>query len=391
LATITDRKNAVSSAGNSSLIDHFDADIASAQDYYPFGMQMPGRTYSSGSYRYGFNGKEQDPEVKGSGAQYDYGFRIYDPRIGKFLSIDPLFKEYAQLTPYQFASNTPIFAIDRDGKEFEPYWASTKTHDILDYERELYKKDPQHAAQIIFHNKVNAFLFVGGALTAGFGASLFATAGTTATLTNITAGAVTSYATYSVAAANVGAFVIELLNPDPNGTPGLEFAQGDEVARGLKLLFKQNAAPLILPLEKFIVNTTKLDYLFGKLEYQNLKGIELDVYAKNVGRTVESLIHNQDRAASMAKVFEYWGIKDNNEGFSRLTELFNMGLNGKVISSKINEFGTTITKELSLVFTAGKKKGQDAGSIQISYFYQGSNMNLTPEISSVIPKSATTP
>jgi len=30
------------------------------------------------------NGKEQDPEVKGTGNQYDYGFRIYDPRVGKF-------------------------------------------------------------------------------------------------------------------------------------------------------------------------------------------------------------------------------------------------------------------------------------------------------------------
>jgi RHS repeat-associated protein len=41
------------------------------------------------SYRYGFNGKEKYDEVKVSaGTQYDYGFRIYDPRIGKFLSRD---------------------------------------------------------------------------------------------------------------------------------------------------------------------------------------------------------------------------------------------------------------------------------------------------------------
>ena len=79
---------------------------------------MTGRKFSAGTgYRYGFNGKENDNEVKGEGAQYDYGFRIYDPRTGRFLSTDPLKKNYPMLTPYQFASNTPIAAIDLDGLE----------------------------------------------------------------------------------------------------------------------------------------------------------------------------------------------------------------------------------------------------------------------------------
>jgi len=69
------------------------------------------------TYSFGFNGKENDNEVKGEGNQQDYGMRIYDPRIGKFLSSDPLTKEFPMLTPYQFASNTPIQAIDLDGLE----------------------------------------------------------------------------------------------------------------------------------------------------------------------------------------------------------------------------------------------------------------------------------
>ncbi len=43
------------------------ADAISATDYYAFGMQRPGRTWSSSKYRYGFNGKENDNEIKGSG------------------------------------------------------------------------------------------------------------------------------------------------------------------------------------------------------------------------------------------------------------------------------------------------------------------------------------
>jgi len=45
---------------------------------------MPGRKYSAGTaYRYGFNGNENDNDVKGvEGGQQDYGMRIYDPRVG---------------------------------------------------------------------------------------------------------------------------------------------------------------------------------------------------------------------------------------------------------------------------------------------------------------------
>jgi len=88
-------------------------------------MIIPGRSYkASGStaYRYGFNGKENDNEVKGEGNQQDYGFRIYDPRLAKFLSVDPLTREYPWYSPYHFAGNTPIQAIDVDG--LEPVYVS---------------------------------------------------------------------------------------------------------------------------------------------------------------------------------------------------------------------------------------------------------------------------
>ncbi|MGC4102989.1 RHS repeat domain-containing protein [Ferruginibacter sp.] len=88
-------------------------------DYYPFGMSMPGRKFSAGSdYRYGFNGKENDKDA-GEGVQ-DYGMRIYDARLGRFLSVDPLTKKFAFYTPYQFAGNKVIWCIDLDGLEDIP-------------------------------------------------------------------------------------------------------------------------------------------------------------------------------------------------------------------------------------------------------------------------------
>ncbi|ANO47199.1 YD repeat-containing protein [Flavobacterium columnare] len=78
---------------------------------------IPNRHGSSTAYRYGFNGKELDNELKGEGNSYDFEKRFHDPRIGRFLSIDPLEKQFPWYTPYQFAGNTPIQAIDLDGAE----------------------------------------------------------------------------------------------------------------------------------------------------------------------------------------------------------------------------------------------------------------------------------
>ncbi|PCJ64359.1 MAG: hypothetical protein COA58_13475 [Bacteroidetes bacterium] len=116
LAVITDRRIQTCLAGD---IIYYSAQVVSVSDYYPFGMQIKERQWknSSFSYRFGFNSKEKDDEVSGSGNSYDYGFRIYNPRLGKFLSVDPLFQSYPWLTPYQFASNLPIAAIDLDGLE----------------------------------------------------------------------------------------------------------------------------------------------------------------------------------------------------------------------------------------------------------------------------------
>ena len=117
LATVTDRRKAVSADGD--VVERYESDVVSAQDYYPFGMMQPGRGMSAREYRYGFNGKENDNEIKGEGNQQDYGMRVYDPRAGKFLSVDPLTQKFPWYSTYQFAGNKPIIAIDLDGGEEE--------------------------------------------------------------------------------------------------------------------------------------------------------------------------------------------------------------------------------------------------------------------------------
>jgi len=101
-----------------AVVDEF-KEVKAAYEYYAFGMSLA--KYEGKAYRYGFNGKERDTEgMGGGGATYDYGYRIYNPQIAKFTSVDPLFKGYAWYTPYQFAGNKPIVAVDLDGLEEAP-------------------------------------------------------------------------------------------------------------------------------------------------------------------------------------------------------------------------------------------------------------------------------
>ena len=116
LATVSDKKIGVDT-NSDGVVDYNTAEVINANDYYPFGMQMPSRKYSiaNTNYRYGFNGKENDNDIE-NGAQ-DYGMRIYDGRLGRFLTVDPLSKKYPFYTPFQFAGNSPILSLDIDGME----------------------------------------------------------------------------------------------------------------------------------------------------------------------------------------------------------------------------------------------------------------------------------
>lgn len=116
LSTVTDTRIAHSTGGTS--IDYFEAKLKSSRDYAAFGGLMPGRGTAiiAGGYKFGFNGKEKDDDIKNIvGSSYDFGARIYDPRLGRWLNPDPLAKGYPELSPYNFSNNSPLQFIDKDG------------------------------------------------------------------------------------------------------------------------------------------------------------------------------------------------------------------------------------------------------------------------------------
>ncbi len=85
-------------------------DVVRSSDYYPFGVLLNERSENGGEYRYSYQGSEQDNEVKGKGNSYTTFFRQLDPRIGRWLSIDP--KRTAWESPYVSMGNNPVLNND---------------------------------------------------------------------------------------------------------------------------------------------------------------------------------------------------------------------------------------------------------------------------------------
>jgi RHS repeat-associated protein len=119
LVTISDRRTAICNEVDSTL--RYEAVVVTATDFYSFGSPLIGRSYEaniSNGYRFSFNGKEKTDEIYGDGNGVDFGDRIYDPRIGRWLSLDPMMAKYSAWSPYNYTANSPILLKDIKGK----YW-----------------------------------------------------------------------------------------------------------------------------------------------------------------------------------------------------------------------------------------------------------------------------
>ncbi len=119
LLALSDKKIAVDITPVDGLIDYYEADVVNANDYYPFGMPMPSRKFSqpNTNYRFGFNGMEKDNDVYGEGNAYTTEYRMYDARLGRWFSIDPVEENSFVESPYVNNRNNPISCMDPDGDD----------------------------------------------------------------------------------------------------------------------------------------------------------------------------------------------------------------------------------------------------------------------------------
>lgn len=104
---------------NGPTILSFAPRVEGATSTYAFGSKMPGSNQAS-NYRYGFNGMEQDDEVSGDGNSYTTDFRLYDPRVGRWLSTDPV--RHHNWSPYNAFDDNPIALADPSGADADGGW-----------------------------------------------------------------------------------------------------------------------------------------------------------------------------------------------------------------------------------------------------------------------------
>ena len=105
------------------------------------GWEIKPLSWAFDTYKFGFNGKIKDKQI--AGGALDYGARIYSSKIGRWLSTDPLFKDYPSNSDYSFALNTPVFAFDFGG--LEVVYANDETEKQVETAA---KNDPEYAKQL---------------------------------------------------------------------------------------------------------------------------------------------------------------------------------------------------------------------------------------------------
>ncbi len=86
--------------------------------YYPFGLAF--NSYVSGiQNKYTFQGQETQDEYGLNWSQFKW--RMHDPAIGRFISIDPLATDYTHNSPYAFSENRVVNGVELEGLEYMSY------------------------------------------------------------------------------------------------------------------------------------------------------------------------------------------------------------------------------------------------------------------------------
>jgi RHS repeat-associated protein len=139
--------------------------VVGYDDYYPFGMQMDGRSDNQGLVNniYKYSSKELDDEQVTDGKLdwYYFGARYYDPEIGRWLRVDPLAEKYPSLSTYNYCANNPLLYIDPNGRSIIGTKDSTEAITwtvLLDGKSGVVIKN-QHGDILSTHNPYDYFTY----------------------------------------------------------------------------------------------------------------------------------------------------------------------------------------------------------------------------------------
>jgi RHS repeat-associated protein len=80
-----------------------------------------------------FTGHEKESDL--SEGIYTTEYRLYDARVGRWLSIDPLFEKYVGMSPYNYCMLNPLVMVDPDGRELYPSFDQSDELKSKDYDQ----------------------------------------------------------------------------------------------------------------------------------------------------------------------------------------------------------------------------------------------------------------
>jgi RHS repeat-associated protein len=92
-------------------VEHIKSPVVQMDDYYPFGLTFNSYQRENGATQdFKYNGNELQTEL---GLQWiDYGFRMYNPEIGRWSVLDALTEKHKAVSPYVYVLNNPMLYID---------------------------------------------------------------------------------------------------------------------------------------------------------------------------------------------------------------------------------------------------------------------------------------
>ena len=113
-----------------AVTDGSTGEVLETSDYLPFGTrwaltggtQGATSTITDPSNRWRYSGKEEQQALSPALSLLDYGARMYDPTLARWLTPDPLAEKQYQSGPYSFCYANPVIVIDKDGRYGETLW-----------------------------------------------------------------------------------------------------------------------------------------------------------------------------------------------------------------------------------------------------------------------------
>ncbi|MGA0559045.1 DUF6443 domain-containing protein [Larkinella sp. VNQ87] len=96
--------------GNVRVVMNENGQTVQQSEYQPFGLAVL-KAGIVGDNKYLYNGKEAQPETN----WLDYGARMYDPAVGRWMAVDPVAESFESVSPYNYALNNPLVYIDPAG------------------------------------------------------------------------------------------------------------------------------------------------------------------------------------------------------------------------------------------------------------------------------------